>query len=156
MSSDTDAVYVRALDESEAEGTQTMIIRLHDEDSVSVSTGNLLDDVSITDPPGNQFEINTTSIQALSVGTAAEAIVTAKVRSDGDFQATAFSSSTPAAAVRIAFTQREFLGNCCITRFGFWGQLSNSSINTNQSIRCFWIWYSLSWACGELYSLNYK
>jgi len=99
MSSDTDAVYVRALDESEAEGTQTMIIRLHDEDSVSVSTGNLLDDVSITDPPGNQFEINTTSIQALSVGTAAEAIVTAKVRSDGDFQATAFSSSTPAAAV---------------------------------------------------------
>jgi hypothetical protein len=98
MSSDTDAVYVRALNEGEAEGTQTMVIRLHDEDSVSVSTGNLLDDVSITDPPGNQFGINTTTIAALSTGTAAEAFVTAKIRSDGDFQATAFSSNQPAAA----------------------------------------------------------
>ena len=64
MSSNTDVVYLRALDEGETEGSQTFTIRLHDTDSGATSTGNLEEDLTVTDPAVTaSFAFDPTDIQ---------------------------------------------------------------------------------------------
>lgn len=89
-----------AITEATTESFRARIYAAETGGSASSETGVItISDTSQDPPPALVFNINTTAITALATGNGAESIVTAKMRSSGDFTATAFSSSFTATGI---------------------------------------------------------